>query len=398
MHAGTKVSNWPQNDPLEDYYYERAVNTLTFLFERMSLDDDANYFEQLPSSTFGDPIRGLPMWIAYRSRFRLKNLPSFASWPTIQSPIFPSLKTSTPSGAGQRAAHSWSRVSHCSINPYSSKGQRAQRPKGLIQGNQTSGTFFQPALEGSFVTNSSSATPTLPKRSQEPSRSKLDNHISSSEASITLSSDGNDKASKLLALLTADLSATAAASDLSVSPVREPDATAVKSPDATRTTSRAGPKKKKARKTSSKLTSEIPMSEITEQQSEIKSQEKEEEVKSLSSAPSTANLYVHASTPSVESSSSKSKTDPGRDTGSSVPPATVTSAQSSDSVLASMRPSAKNSLSTIQTGPAQDSDTSMTGVDAMLSTSSGISIPGLVVSSPSLVVSSSSLVVSSPGS
>ncbi|KAG0313967.1 hypothetical protein BG000_005694 [Podila horticola] len=66
--------------------------------------------------------------------------------------------------------------------------------------------------------------------------------------------------------------------------------------------------------------------------------------------------YVHTSTSSVQSSSSTSKTDPGRDTGSSVPPAAVTSAQSGDSVLASMRPSVKNTLSTSQTSPIQDSD------------------------------------------
>ncbi|KAG0330942.1 hypothetical protein BG000_011345 [Podila horticola] len=230
MHAGTKVSSWSQNDPLEDYYYERAVNTLTFLFERMSLDDGINYFEQLPSSTFGDPIRGLPMWIAYR--------------------------TSVLRGAGQRAAHSWSRVSHRSINPYSNKCQKAQTPKGLIQGNQTSSTFFQPALEGSFATNGPSATPALPKRSQEPSRNELDNKISSSEASISLSLDGNNKASKSSALMTADLLATDAASGLSISPGRKPDATAAKTPDATRTTSRAGLKKKKTRKTTSKLSND----------------------------------------------------------------------------------------------------------------------------------------------
>ncbi|KAG0011855.1 hypothetical protein BGZ81_001902 [Podila clonocystis] len=103
MHTVAKVNKWPQNDPLEDYYYERAVNTLAFLFEQMSLDDGPNYFEPLPSSTFSDPIKGLPMWIAFKSRFQLKNLPDFASWPTIHSPFFPPLRISSSATTTSRA-------------------------------------------------------------------------------------------------------------------------------------------------------------------------------------------------------------------------------------------------------------------------------------------------------
>ncbi|KAG0089201.1 hypothetical protein BGZ92_005132, partial [Podila epicladia] len=131
--AVIKATKWPQDDPIEDYYYERAVNTLTFLFERMSLEDGPQYFEQLPSSSFGNPIRGLPMWISYRSRFRLKNLPSFASWPTIHSPYFQPLKCLATSGAGQRSAQLWPGMSRNSVNSISGKIQKAHRSKGLIQ-------------------------------------------------------------------------------------------------------------------------------------------------------------------------------------------------------------------------------------------------------------------------
>ncbi|KAF9308063.1 hypothetical protein BG003_011661, partial [Podila horticola] len=88
--------------------------------------------------------------------------------------------------------------------------------------------------------------------------------------------------------------------------------------------------------------------------------------------------YVHTSISSVQSSSSTSKTDPGQDTGSSVPPAPVTSAQSGDSVLASMRPSVKNSLI----------PTSLSQALALLSPAQALfsPVPALSLCSVSLVV------------